>query len=212
MILKAAWIAPVVTPPIRAGWVAIMEGRIVALGTGLPPAEKFGPVTDLGETILTPGLVNPHTHLELTTYAGQLPPDDFWIWIARLVRLRAAPGRVARERKGVRDGARQTLQAGVTCVGDISRENVAWQELKPLPIRKVCFVELLSLADLPPRNPHELREGVTAIQEDELLTAGITPHAPYTVPADQLRAAIQIAHELNRPWCTHWAETREEIA
>jgi len=135
-----------------------------------------------------------------------------WDWIAGMVELRRRPGRVERERQGALDGAWQSLRAGVTCVGDISRENVAWEVLKPLPLRKVCYAELLTLADLPPRDPAELRVAVGAMIEDELLTVGVTPHAPYTVPEVQLRAAIALAHELDRPWCTHWAETREEVA
>jgi cytosine/adenosine deaminase-related metal-dependent hydrolase len=100
----------------------------------------------------------------------------------------------------------------VTCVGDISRLNLHWPVLKDIPIRKVCFVELLTLADDPPRNPDELRVAVEQVEEDGLLTAGISPHAPYTVPAEQIRAAIELADRIGRPWCSHWAETREELA
>ena len=60
--------------------------------------------------------------------------------------------------------------AGITCVGDISRRNVAWQALKRVPIRKVCFVELLSIADHAPRDLAELRDAVQSVEEDELLT------------------------------------------
>jgi len=212
VILKAAWVVPVSTPPIRDGYVAVENQQITAVG---PAAElPSGPadLQDLGEAALTPGLINPHTHLELTCYAGKLPPGPFWHWIAELVRLRRRPGRLERERAAAAEGAWQSLQAGVTCVGDVSRENVAWQALKRIPIRKVCFVELLTLADAPPRDPQELATAVAAVQEDDLLTVGISPHAPYTVPEGHIRAAIGLARELGRPWCTHWAETLEEVA
>lgn len=212
MILKAAWVVPVSAPPIRAGWIAIENDQISAIGPSHTLPAANAPTTDLGDTILTPGLVNPHTHLELTAYAGQLAPAPFWSWVARLIKLRRRPGRLERERQGVCDGADQSLRAGVTCVGDISRENVAWDALKALPIRKVCFVELLTLADQPPRNPRELRAAVDTVAEDELLTTGISPHAPYSVSEVQIRAAIELADELHRPWCTHWAETRQEVA
>ena len=212
MILKAAWLIPVTSPPIRDGYIAIDGGRISGMGSAAELSASAKGIEDLGDVVLTPGLVNPHTHLELTCYAGQLPPAPFWKWIGGLIPLRAAPGQVERERQAVIDGAWQSLRAGVTCVGDISRRNVAWPALKSLPIRKVCFVELLSLADHPPRDPRELREEVSRIEEDELLTAGITPHAPYTVAMDQVRAAIGLAGELERPWTMHLAETREEVA
>ena len=211
MILKAAWVVPIDGPPIRGGYVELDGARIAAVGAAdTLPLDAV--VQDLGDVILTPGLVNAHTHLELTGYAGQIAPRPFWEWLLDLVKLRQQPGRVERERQGAHDGAWQSLHAGVTCVGDISRENVSWKMLKPIPIRKVCFAELLTLADLPPRNPAQLRAAVAVIEEDGLLTAGITPHTPYTVPEAQLRAALELADELKRPWCSHWAETREEVA
>ncbi|MGD8452518.1 MAG: amidohydrolase family protein [Phycisphaerae bacterium] len=212
MILKAAWVLPIGAPPIADGYVEIEGDCIRAVGAQreLPPAAAQS-AEDLGQAVLMPGLVNPHTHLELTAYAGQLPPEPFWSWIGRLIVLRRQPGRVERERQGVRDGAWQSLRAGVTCLADISRENVSWDVLKGIPLRKVCFVELLSLADLPPRNTDELRAAAEAVEEDELLTVGITPHAPYTVPEHEIRAAVALAAELDRPWTTHWAETTEEV-
>lgn len=212
MILKAAWVLPVCAPPVRNGLVKIAAERIVAVGRADALAGDDETVHDLGNVILTPGLVNPHTHLELTCYAGRLDPSPLWSWLPRLVRIRRAPGQVEREQRGVREGAWQSLRAGVTCVGDISRRNVNWPVLKDIPIRKVCFVELLTLADHPPRNPAELRAAVAEVEEDPLLTVGVSPHAPYSVPAEQIRAAILLADELERPWCTHWAESREECA
>ena len=211
MILRAAWVLPIAGPPVRDGYVQIAADRIVAVGAAhdLPPDAE---VTDLREVALLPGLVNAHVHLELTSYCGRIAPATLWEWFQRIIPMRAAPGQVEREAEGVRAGAQQALQAGTTCVADISRLNLHWPVLRELPLRKICFVELLSVADLPPRNPDELRAAVQAIAEDPLLTAGITPHAPYTVPVDHLRAALLLAAEIGRPWCVHWAESREECA
>ena len=212
MIIKAAWVVPVASPPIRDGYVEIEADRIVSVGAAAALRRGATEIVDLNDAILMPGLVNPHTHLELTCYAGRLEPAGFWDWIMQLVRLRAEPGQLEREQQGTSDGAWQSLRAGVTCVGDISRRNCAWPVLKPLPIRKVCFVELLTLADHPPRNPDELRAGVHAVVEDDLLTVAVSPHTPYTVPADQIRATIALADEIDRPWTLHLAETPEEVA
>lgn len=212
MILQAAWVVPVASSPIRAGYVEIVGSRIVAVGASSALELAGRAVSDLGNVILTPGLVNPHAHLELGCYAGRLKPAPFWKWILQLVRLRSQPGRLQREQQAVADGAWQSLRAGVSCVGDISRRNRAWSALKPLPIRKVCFAELLSLAEHPPRDPDELRDAVQSVVEDERLTVGVSPHAPYSVPADQIRAAIALADELRRPWTMHLAETPQEVA
>jgi cytosine/adenosine deaminase-related metal-dependent hydrolase len=212
VILEAAWVVPVTVPPIRDGYVEIAGSRIASVGAAAKLTPGGVEVVDLGGVILTPGLVNPHTHLELTCYAARLKPASFWTWVGKLVWLRSRRGQLQREQQAVVDGAWQSLRAGVTCVGDISRRNLAWSLLKSIPIRKVCFVELLTLADKPPRNPHELREAVQSVVEDELLTVGVSPHAPYTVPAEQIRAVVALADELQRPWTMHLAETRQEVA
>lgn len=212
MILRAAWLIPVETPPLYDGFAEIRDGRIVAVGPwsehapcGAAPVERL-------DAILTPGLVNPHTHLELGCYAGLFSPGPFWPWILRLAALRAEPSRVEHERRAAEEWAWRSLRAGVTCVGDISRRNVAWRALRHVPIRKVCYAELLSLAALPPRTPEELARALDEIVEDDLLTAGVTPHAPYSVPPHHFRAAIELAASRQRPWTTHLAETPEEVA
>jgi cytosine/adenosine deaminase-related metal-dependent hydrolase len=99
----------------------------------------------------------------------------------------------------------------VTCVGDISRTGLAWPVLKRICIRKVCFIELLSIASEPPRDIGELQRLLAAVDEDDRLLAGISPHAPYTVHADAFRDAVRLAKSLRRPWTTHWSETAEEV-
>lgn len=212
MILRAAWVVPISGPPIRDGAVRVAGEHIAAVGPVCKVVGAGEACTDLGDVALTPGLVNPHTHLELTCYRGRMRPAPLWAWFPKLMRLRRAPGQIEREQRGVAEGARESLRAGVTCIGDISRRCLNWQVLRAIPIRKVCFVELLALADDPPRNLDELRAALDEVAEDGLLTAGLSPHAPYTVPPEQIRGAIRLAHERKRPWCTHWAETREERA
>ena len=212
MILRAAWVVPVSGAPLRDAFVEFAGDRIAHIGAAAELPSDAQPVHDLGDAVLTPGLINAHTHLELTAYDGVLTPRPLWDWLLALIKLRAAPGQIEREHAGVQEGAWQSLRAGVTCVGDISRRCLHWPVLKPIPIRKVCFAELLPPAAEPPRNMAELRAAVAEIEEDALLTVGVSPHASYTVPADQIQAVVQLAKELDRPWCTHWAETAEERA
>ena len=212
MLLRAAWVAPVGRPLIRDGFVQVRDGRIVAVDGWRVGPPTDADATDLGDVLLTPGLVNPHTHLELTCYAGRMWPTSLWRWIGRLVRLRLRPGQAEREQDGAVAGAWRALRAGVTCVGDISRRGDTWRALRDVPLRKVCFAELLAIAAAPPRNVEELRAAVAAIPEDQRMSAGLAPHAPYTVPPAMLRATVQLARELGRPWCLHWCETPEEVA
>lgn len=228
MIIAASWVVPVSGPPIRSGAVRLRDGLIVEIGPRAHFAELNSSddesagtansdaatkaVVELGDAILTPGLVNPHTHLELTCYEGRIAAKSFWSWLTELVKLRRAPGAAAAEEACIAEAAWRSLRAGVTCVGDISRRNVSWRMLKRIPIRKVCFVELLTLADDPPRTPEELIAELDSMEPDGLLTPGITPHAPYSVPLAHLTDLAILAVRRSLPFTTHWAETVEEVA
>ena len=66
--LRADWVLPIAGPPIEGGSVTIEDGRIVAVES--TPARG---ATDLGRRVLMPGLVNTHTHLELSYLHGRIP-------------------------------------------------------------------------------------------------------------------------------------------
>ena len=86
----ARWVLPISSPPIEHGTVVEREGRIVYVGerAGAPP----GTDVELGDVALLPGLVNAHTHLELTVMRGFLEDLEFRSWILRLTRARRQTG------------------------------------------------------------------------------------------------------------------------
>jgi cytosine/adenosine deaminase-related metal-dependent hydrolase len=211
LTLYARHVVPVTSPPIDDGAVLIENGRVRAVGRR-KEFDASGRIEDLGDVWLLPGFVNAHTHLELGCYAGQLGPGGFWTWIEGLIELRRHPGAVSRERAAVTDGARQSLEAGVTCVGDISRSGLNVAALADFPIRKVCFIELISGAS-PPGDPDQLIEALDEAAEaaDDLTTIGVSPHALYSVTWNDLRRTAAIAAQRDLPITLHAAETADEI-
>ena len=67
-IYSARWVVPVSTPPVEDGAVAIEGARIVAVGKRADVRAQFpdAMAEEFGVAALMPGLVNCHTHLELT--------------------------------------------------------------------------------------------------------------------------------------------------
>ena len=84
----ARWVLPISAPPIEDGTVAVTDGRIVYVGARA--AAPGGSDRDLGDALLLPGLVNVHSHLELTMMRGFLEDLDFPHWIMRLNAVKRA--------------------------------------------------------------------------------------------------------------------------
>src|SRR6185437_4808099 len=114
--LTARWIFPVSSPPISEVAVTIRDERIVAVE---PRGSRRADV-DLGEVAVLPGLVNAHTHLDLTGLRGQCPPSaDFPAWLRQVIRHRrtVTPEQVEAD---IRAGLAESLRHGTTLLGDIS--------------------------------------------------------------------------------------------
>ncbi len=211
MLLTARYVVPVDQPPIENGAVLICEGRIAAVGRAMEFPSQLQ--TDYGDAVILPGFVNAHTHLELTHLEGQVPPsEDFVDWIGRLTRmLVAAPPTQETVEASVRRGIELSLAAGVTMVGDITR-SPGW--VRPVLggswLRGVSFGEVVAVGRLRRRCAARLEEAASATPGMERMVAGISPHAPYTLEPDGLRACADRAEAMRTPLCIHAAESLEE--
>jgi cytosine/adenosine deaminase-related metal-dependent hydrolase len=213
MMLKSRYVVPVDGPVVDDGAVVIREGRIAAVGRAADL--RTTPVIDYGDAVICPGFVNAHTHLELTHLAGKVPSSrDFVRWLKQLTGLLmaqpATPDNVA---EAVRAGIAQSLAAGVTTIGDITRRP-AWSR-KPLadsPLRAVSFGEVIAMGRLRTQLNDRLEAAASIEHQNDRLRVGISPHAPYTVEPDGLRACADRGRRMNAPLCIHLAETAEEEA
>lgn len=220
VIYRARWVLPVVSPPIENGAIAVEKGRIAGVGRAaevIDRAASSGSVPsddqDLGDVILLPGMVNAHTHLELGGFAGRCSARNLWDWLDELVALNRGADADARRRWAVMDGARASLAAGVTCVGDISRTGMNVELLRDAPIRKVCFVELISGALQRPNDAVSLRKMIEEslpVADGDKLWLGVSPHSLYNVTPDDFAAAAVLAAENGLPLTTHVLETTDE--
>ena len=80
-VLSARWILPVASPAIHGGWIRMVNGRIIEVAAGRPPADS----EDLGDVAILPRLINAHTHLEFSSL--NLPIGEAGISLAEWVGL-----------------------------------------------------------------------------------------------------------------------------
>ena len=192
-VIRARWICPITRPPIANGWVAIADGRVVGLGERIEQAPG-APVRDLGGVAVMPGLVNAHTHLELSWLRGKVPPAaSFHEWITQLFITRGGRHEKADDPsvlEPMRVAVQELREAGVAAVGDISNSLASVDALGNAGLRSVVFHELLGFNLLNGRRVEEtrpLREQARA-RRPETVKVSVAPHACYSVSAQMFRA------------------------
>ena len=207
MILRAKYVMPDSRTIIENGAVAVQGSRIVDVGL-YPTIRNSGtpPIRDLGEATLTPGLVNAHIHLDLTSSADSVQrTPKFTDWVFQIVGKRT-PSAIE---PSVRQGVQQSLAGGVTTVGDIDGTGGTARILRDTPIRKVVFCEALGFSGEHAATglARLMRYLDSAPVPDSLLTPALSPHAPYSTSADIYRQCVASGLSV----CTHIAETKEEL-
>jgi cytosine/adenosine deaminase-related metal-dependent hydrolase len=95
-------------------------------------------------------------------------------------------------------------------VGDIDSSGSSENSLPRTPIRARVYREVLDAGD-PTRAAAVIARAARAFARSPRVNPGLSPHAPYTVSPDLLRAAGELARRRRWPVCVHWAETEEEI-
>ncbi|MEO0652436.1 MAG: amidohydrolase family protein [Planctomycetota bacterium] len=188
---------------IRGGTV-LASGPIAALRRRAPGVVE----RDLGDTLITPGLVNAHAHLELGALAASTRGAlQFERWVEALVGARRAadPSALLSERDA---GARRLLETGTTTVGDIDSLGLAPLSFGP---RRVVQRELLDARD-PGRREAALGQFAAPPTLGALEHEGVSPHAPFSVSHALLEAIAPRVERERIPVAMHWAETPEEVA
>jgi cytosine/adenosine deaminase-related metal-dependent hydrolase len=168
--------------------------------------------------VLLPGLVNAHTHLDLT-HLGPLewdPERPFTDWVAHIrAGRRTDPEAIA---ASVRAGAQLAIAGGTAIVGDISgavRAQPSLHAARALAdtgLRGVSFVEFFAVGPRAALNVAGLSELLDSsagpLAKD--LRLGLQPHATNTVDPEAYLAAVDFAVQWGLPLATHLAESAEE--
>ncbi len=212
--LSAAWVLPMSGPPIREGSVLIgSDGRILEVG----PQDRVGhpadaDVSEWPDAVLLPGLVNTHTHLELTGFAGLAEEADFAAWIRRIRALKAerTPAEfLAAARAGLAD----CHAAGVTTVADTGDTGAVIEAMVEAGGSGIAYHEVFG------PHPDQLEESMAGLRQriGELrrldvgrVRLGVSPHAPYTVSGPLYAAVAEFAKREGLPMAVHLAESEAE--
>jgi len=214
---KAAWVLPIAGPPVPDGWVAIDKGHVAAVaGSGSEePGSGHASAVDLGDAAILPGLVNAHTHLELSYLRDEVPPaPEFLTWIRRIVAARRTRSADASDiSTSVERAIEEARASGTAVVGDISNTLVSFEPLVRSRLAAVVFYELIRFShDDPTEFMNEALGRIRSLPGAGRVKVSLAAHAPYSVAPAVFRA-IREGAEQNRfaPCSVHLSESAEEV-
>jgi cytosine/adenosine deaminase-related metal-dependent hydrolase len=218
-IFAASYLYPVTSPPMPGGAIAVAEGRIADVG----PLERLtreynAPVHEFPGCIIMPGLVNAHTHLELTHFPSwklrkgiDYSPRTYVDWVIQVIKIRRSLTRQELE-NSVREGVRLSLECGTTAIGEILSDRTLIPLYASTGIIGRLFLEAIG-QDPEQYTPllAEIEETLTSFSAGNL-GPGLSPHAPHTLAAGFLQKLAGLARSHAIPAVIHLAESREEAS
>lgn len=211
-IHRSRLLLPVDAPPVEDAAVAVRDGLVVATGRFREVSSAWsGTVTDHGDRILLPGLVNAHCHLDYGMLRGKIAPaPTFTRWIQRInsrKRELNAPDYLAAIRRGIQDA----VAHGTAAMLNIEAFPELLPRIAPPPIPIVWSLELMNIRRDAPGSAllrEELLEwrGLPAVAG----RLGIGPHSPYTASTGLYREAAGFARRHALPFTSHLCESEDE--
>lgn len=209
MFLKAPHIVTVEGRLLQDHAVCVEDGLIRRL---LPHKEIPAglEILELPQTILLPGLVNAHCHLELSRLPEPLPfPGTCVGWIDQLtkLKLRMTPEKTE---SAIRFGIAKLLEGGTTTVADHMSLGTSLQILMDSPLDVVVYLEVLGVerqrAEAFYRQAGEIQKSNTKNDEQKFKII-LTPHATYSLLPEVFAKLVEGEVSLS----IHIAESAEEF-
>ena len=216
MLIRAEWVVPVSSPPIRDGAVLVEGPLIDAVGPYEELRRQIGrgeEALDLGHAIILPGLVNAHAHLIYTVFRGLEDDLTLFPWMMSAI---IGPSELMDEQDFYLSallGCLESIRSGTTCLADACPMSAGLRAMADAGLRGVAYLEVFEGE----RGPEEAVEGAVKKvakmdrEAPDPIRVGLSPHAPYSNSPEMLRLVAERARELGLPLCLHLAETRAEM-
>jgi len=198
---------------IRDGAVLIENGVIVDVGLAWVLQARHPRALRRGHSgVLTPGLVNAHTHLQYSSYSDLAAQNmAFTPWIAQMVQRRMVTTD-EQWSESARIGAFLALRSGTTAAADIITDPVALAPIARSGLRGISYVEALGADDEQwAQARREQVDSALATAMAQTRTAGISPHSLYTLSRTAFTESMRRGRALGLRAHTHLAESSDEV-
>jgi cytosine/adenosine deaminase-related metal-dependent hydrolase len=233
-LITAQWAVPVAHSPVENAALIIRDGLIENVCTQQELTTIYSNdqlrslkenSIDYGEAVITPGLINLHTHLDYSSLNDLYNDDEntMFEWLPKLVQT-SWSWSPEQWKASVVAGVTESLRSGTSCLVDNSFTGQSAKILAHSGVRAIIGLELFgqdeSLAETAWQRWLEKYERVSTDQDPELQAAlksgliqlTVAPHSPYTVAPALWKLASQWADKNNRRLLAHVSESVNECA
>ncbi|HKR01274.1 MAG TPA: amidohydrolase [Pyrinomonadaceae bacterium] len=204
---------------IEDGSVVVRGGRILDVGTRAEVDAKYvaAETIDARGKVITPGLINGHTHVPMTLFRGLADDLDLNEWLTKYI-FPAEAKNVTEEfvRVGARLGLAEMIRGGTTTYCDMYYfEDAIADETARAGVRGVLGETVI---DFPVADNKTWSEALAYTERfvrkwkgHALVVPAIAPHAPYTVSEEHLKEVHAFSDRTGAPVVIHVSETRKEV-
>jgi len=204
---------------IENGALAVLNGRIQAIGTATEINRRFQPKArlDRPDALIAPGLINTHTHAAMSLLRGIADDRRLQDWLENYI-FPAEAKNVTPEfvRWGTRLACLEMLLSGTTTFTDMYYfEEVVAEVAKAAGMRGVLGETVIGFPVADAKTPADALARTAKFLDtfgtDQLIVPAVAPHAIYTNSAETLQAARALADRFHAPLVIHLAETKKEL-
>ncbi|MFN0106399.1 MAG: amidohydrolase family protein [Bryobacteraceae bacterium] len=204
---------------IAGGAVAVKGERIVAVGARVEIDKAYKAKTriDRPDALVTPGLVNTHTHAPMSLFRGIADDLRLADWLEKYI-FPVEARNVTPEfvRAGTQLAVLEMLLGGTTTYTDMYYfEEIIAEVTAAAGLRGVLGQTVIGFPVPDAKTPQLALTRTEAFLKQfaghRLITPAVAPHALYTNSDETLQAARALANKYGAPLLIHVAETKREF-
>lgn len=216
MIISAKWVLPIEGAAVADGAVRVEGDRISAVGPVSELKKSFpnDEFKDFGRSVILPGLVDLHTHLETTVFRGLCDDLDYADWKIQLA-LTSKALSFEEWRTSAELGAVEAVRSGITCIGDITARGASFMAAAKAGLRGTIYYEISCMGNCDTKAitagfDRETERWQKDANGDGRLKIGLGPHSPYATTPVLFQAISRKAQKDDLPVAFHLAGSSDE--
>ncbi|AXX94331.1 aminofutalosine deaminase family hydrolase [Arcobacter ellisii] len=194
----------------------VFDDKIIEIDS-LDKIEKKYPNIEINKlennSVLMPGLINSHVHLEFSGNSTTLKYGNFYSWLTSVIKHREDLINKA-DKKLISLKLEKMKRTGTTTIGAISSYSFELEACLKSPINKVFFCEVIgSKGDMIDTLFADFKSRLNNAKKfaSKNFIPAIAIHSPYSVHPFLVRETLNLARNENLAVSSHFLESREEF-